>query len=122
MSNLVVNTLGDMEDDDECDEDVLVPNVRSVILEKVIEFCKHYKHVEEMAVIKTPLQTSNIEDIVQDWYVKFCKVDDQILFELVNAANFMDIKPLLELSCLAVAVSLKGKCEPEINRLFKRGS
>lgn len=30
-----------------------------------------------------------------------------MLFELVTAANFMDIKPLLDLTCLAVSVYIK---------------
>lgn len=30
-----------------------------------------------------------------------------MMFELVTAANFMDIKPLLDLTCLAVSVLIK---------------
>lgn len=125
MSNLVVDTLGeeDIEDeDDNFEQDVLIPNVKSEILEKVIEYCEHYKKVEEMSVIQTPLQSSKLEEVVQDWYVGFCKVEDKILFDIVSAANFMDIKPLLDLACLAVAVSLKGKSESEINKIFNIGN
>jgi hypothetical protein len=31
----------------------------------------------------------------QSWYATFVKVDRNMLFDLVAAANFMDIKPLL---------------------------
>jgi hypothetical protein len=31
-------------------------------------------------------------------------------FELVTAANFMDIKPLLDLTCLAVSISNQSAC------------
>lgn len=119
MSYLVVNTLGeDDEDEDEDDKDVYLPNVKTSVLKKVIEYCHHYKNVEEMTKIGTPLPSSKIEDVVQDWYVQFCRVSEKMLFQLVTAANFMDIKPLLDLSCFAVAVLLKGKTDSEIRQIF----
>jgi len=60
-----------------------------------------------MTQITTPLKSSKIEEIVQKWYADFVKVEQVLLFELVIAANFMDIKPLLDLTCLAVSVMIK---------------
>ncbi len=40
------------------------------------------------------------------------------LFELVAAANYMDIKPLLDLTCLAVSIWIKGKSAEEITQMF----
>ncbi len=119
MSNLVINTLGeDGEDEDEDDIEIIVSRVKTSVLKKVIEYCYHYRNVEEMTNIETPLPSSKIEDVVQDFYVQFCKVSEKMLFELVTAANFMDIKPLLDLSCFAVAVLLKGKTDSEIRQIF----
>jgi len=55
---------------------------------------------------------------VQTWYADFVKVEQPLLFELVTAANFMDIKPLLDLTCLAVSVSIKGKTASELRTIF----
>ena len=119
MSLLVVNTIdAEDEDDEDNDKDIYVPNVKTPVLEKVIEFCNHYKNVEEMTKIETPISSSKLEEVVQDWYVNFCKVEDKMLFELVTAANFMHISPLLDLSCLAVAVLLKGKNDSDIRQIF----
>jgi S-phase kinase-associated protein 1 len=104
MSKLVEATL-DEEGDEEI-SDVPLPNVKANVLVKVIEYCEHYKQ-EEMTAITTPLKSSKIEDLVQSWYVEFVRVDQTMLFELVTAANFMDIKPLLDLTCLAVSVMIK---------------
>lgn len=44
-----MTTLGDQEDDDDDGEDAVeipLPNVKSPVLEKVIEYCTHYKQVE----------------------------------------------------------------------------
>jgi S-phase kinase-associated protein 1 len=57
--------------------------------------------------ITTPLKSNHIGEIVQEWYATFVDVDQTLLFELVTAANFMDIKALLKLTCLAVSVLIK---------------
>ena len=41
-----------------------------------------------------------------------------MLFELILAANFMDIKSLLELSCAKVASLIKGKTIQETRKFF----
>jgi S-phase kinase-associated protein 1 len=105
MSKLVEATIDD-ETDEDTPSDVPLPNVKSSVLVKVIEYCEHY-NVDKMTDITTPLKSSKIEDLVQPWYSDFVKVDQVMLFELVTAANFMDIKPLLDLTCLAVSVMIK---------------
>merc|ERR1711976_895063 len=73
-----------------------------------------------MNEISTPLNGDTVEEIVkQEWYVNFCKVEREMLFNLVAAANYLDIKPLLDLTCLAVAVSIKGKSVEELRSIFK---
>jgi len=98
--------------------EIPLPNVKATVLAKVIEYCTHYKQVESMTSITTPLKSNRIEEIVQEWYADFVNVDQTLLFELVTAANFMDIKALLDLTCLAVSVLIKGKSAEEIRRIF----
>jgi hypothetical protein len=53
----------------------------------------------------------------QEWYQKFVSeehVDRDMLFELLTAANFMGIKPLLDLTCLKVTFQLTGKSADEV--------
>ncbi|KAL7479442.1 hypothetical protein ACHAW6_005171 [Cyclotella cf. meneghiniana] len=124
LSNLVVTTLGEEEHDDDNDDDqednaveIPLPNVKASVLAKVVEFCTHYKD-EPMKPITTPLASIVIDEIVQDFYARFVEVDQVMLFELVTAANFMDIKPLLDLTCLAVSIYIKGKSPDEIRKIF----
>eukprot|EP00581_Thalassiosira_minuscula_P012556 CAMPEP_0183730544 /NCGR_PEP_ID=MMETSP0737-20130205/33114_1 /TAXON_ID=385413 /ORGANISM="Thalassiosira miniscula, Strain CCMP1093" /LENGTH=167 /DNA_ID=CAMNT_0025963067 /DNA_START=136 /DNA_END=636 /DNA_ORIENTATION=- len=121
LSNLVVTTLGEDDSDEDNGGDMVeipLPNVKATVLAKVIEYCTHYKQEEPMTTITTPLKSNRIEEIVQEWYADFVNVDQQLLFELVTAANFMDIKALLDLTCLAVSVLIKGKSAEEIRRIF----
>lgn len=115
MSNIVKTTLEDDSDDDV--QEIPLPNVKATVLAKVIEYCTHYQ-IEPMTQITTPLKSSKFEEVVQQWYADFVKVEQVLLFELVTAANFMDIAPLLDLTCFAVAVLIKGKSAEEIRAIF----
>lgn len=58
----------------------------------------------------------------QEWYQKFVSeehVDRDMLFELLTAANFMGIKPLLDLTCLKVTFQLTGKSADEVGAFLR---
>lgn len=58
----------------------------------------------------------------QEWYQKFVdeqNADRDMLFELLTAANFMGIKPLLDLTCLKVTFMLTGKNREEIRDILR---
>lgn len=123
MSKLVQDTFEDVEDDDDDGEakEIPLPNVTAPVLQKVIEYCQHYQE-DKMTPIQTPLKSNILDELVQPWYATFVKVDRNMLFDLVAAANFMDIKPLLDLTCLAVAILIKGKSASELRQMFNISS
>eukprot|EP00543_Licmophora_paradoxa_P006791 CAMPEP_0202445092 /NCGR_PEP_ID=MMETSP1360-20130828/3980_1 /ASSEMBLY_ACC=CAM_ASM_000848 /TAXON_ID=515479 /ORGANISM="Licmophora paradoxa, Strain CCMP2313" /LENGTH=179 /DNA_ID=CAMNT_0049061243 /DNA_START=278 /DNA_END=815 /DNA_ORIENTATION=+ len=114
VSKLVADAIADSEDDV---IEVRLPNVKASILAKVIEYCEHYQQ-DVMTDITTPLKSSKIEDLVQQWYADYINIEQTMLFEMVTTANFMDIKPLLDLTCLAVSILIKGKTPEELRRIF----
>ena len=67
-----------------------------------------------MSEIEKPLKSANMHEVVQEWYANYVDVDQELLFELILAANYMDIKPLLDLTCATVASMIKGKTPEEI--------
>lgn len=92
-------------------------DVKSAALSKVTEFMIHYvDHPFEQ--IQKPLMSSNIRDVVPDWYADFIDVEHQLLFDLILAANYLDIKPLLDLTCATVASMVREKTPNEIKDHF----
>jgi hypothetical protein len=55
-----------------------------------------------------PLRSATLSDIVPEWDARFVEVEQEMLFELILAANYMDIKSLLDLTCAKVASMIKG--------------
>lgn len=45
-------------------------------------------------------------------------MDQEVLFELILAANYMDVKALLDLCCAKVASMMKGKTAEQIRKTF----
>jgi len=93
--------------------------VKSHVLAKVVAYCDHYIKVEAMTQIESkPFKTDKIEEMVQEWYVKFVQVDKVLMFEMVVAANYLDIRPMLELCCVSVVKLIVGKTADEIRPIF----
>ena len=104
-------TIKHMIEDDCADNEIPLPNVTSKILSKVLEYCK--KHVDAAAdKEKTP------DDELKVWDADFVKVDQNTLFDLILAANYLNIKSLLDLTCQTVADMIKGKTPEEIRKTF----
>jgi S-phase kinase-associated protein 1 len=111
MSELVKSMM-DEDEEDAGPAEIPLPNVKAQVLRKVIEFCEHHL-TEPMTEIEKPLKSQAMADVVQKWYADFVDLEQVLLFELILAANYMDIKPLLDLTCATVASMIKGKTVSE---------
>jgi S-phase kinase-associated protein 1 len=114
-----------IEDDDDADEDedqqpsIPLANVSSDTLEQVIIFLKNYA-IEPMIQLEQQLGSSFHENVSQEFYRKFIlDKSSGMVFKLANAANYLDIPPLLDLTCLKVSFDLMDKSAEEIRVLLK---
>jgi S-phase kinase-associated protein 1 len=58
------------------------------------------------------------KDDITEWDGTFIKVENEDLFEIILAANYLDIKPLLDLGCKTVANMIRGKTPEQIREMF----
>ncbi|GKT87833.1 E3 ubiquitin ligase complex SCF subunit scon-3 [Colletotrichum tofieldiae] len=107
-SMLIKNMLEDVGDDSISQENPIpIPNVNEAVLRKVIEWCEHHRN--------DPVQTQDDENDarkktteIEEWDQKFMQVDQEMLFEIILASNYLDIKPLLDV----------GQVPEEIRKTF----
>ena len=64
------------------------------------------------------MRSNELSDVVNPWYAEFVNLEQEVLFELILAANFMDIKSLLVLACAKVHSLIKGMTIPQIREYF----
>lgn len=109
-------TLKNMIDDlgEDLSSALPVHNVKSRELGKVLEWCKHR--------LETPDDKDkgieNIRDL-DEWEKAYVgNMDQPATFQLILAANYLDIKPLLNLLCKSVALQLAGKTPEQIKAYF----
>jgi len=102
---------------EEGEEEVIpLPNVNSAILRKVISWATHHK--DDPPPAEDDENKEKRTDDISSWDADFLKVDQGTLFELILAANYLDIKGLLDVTCKTVANMIKGKTPEEIRKTF----
>ncbi|CAL1405250.1 unnamed protein product [Linum trigynum] len=110
---MLSQTIKHMIEDDCADNGIPLPNVTAKILAMVIEYCKKHHGSPK------PDYAGAVEDeALKTWDKKFVKVDQDTLFDLILAANYLNIKELLDLTCKTVADMMSGKTPEEIRKIF----
>jgi len=106
---------------DDTSQEVPIPGVTGPILELVIQYMSHHKGTEPPLVEK-PLRSKLMKDVVSDkWDAEYIdRIGDnrQQLYDLILAANYMDIKSLLHLGCAKVASLIKGQPLEKIKEIL----
>jgi len=98
-------------------QSVPIPNVNESVLKKVIEWCEHHKN-DPPATADDDSDSRKKTTDIEEWDQKFMQVDQEMLFEIILASNYLDIKPLLDVGCKTVANMIKGKSPEEIRKTF----
>jgi len=106
-----------LEDCLEIKDPIPIPNVNDAVLTKVLEWCEQHKN-DPVPLTEEDTDTRKKSTDIEEWDQKFMQVDQEMLFEIILAANYLDIKPLLDVGCKTVANMIKGKSPEEIRKTF----
>ncbi|KAK0732817.1 Skp1 family, dimerization domain-containing protein [Apiosordaria backusii] len=116
-SVLIKNLIDDLGEEAVLAEPIPIPNVNTQVLRKVIDWCTHHKNDAAQSADDDNDNRKKTTDI-DEWDQKFMQVDQEMLFEIILAANYLDIKQLLDVGCKTVANMIKGKSPEEIRKTF----
>ena len=101
-----------------------IPGVLSPILAEVIVYMNHHKGVEP-PIVEKPLRSKVMKDVCKDPFdadfIDRIGENRQALYDLILAANYMDIKSLLHLGCAKVASLIKGQPLEKIKDILSTG-
>ncbi|KAM8711212.1 hypothetical protein ACLKA7_000362 [Drosophila subpalustris] len=103
---------------DEGDNSILpLPNVNSAILRKVLHWATYHAQDDPQEAQEDENKEKRTDDI-SSWDADFLKVDQGTLFELILAANYLNIQGLLDVTCKTCANMIKGKSLQDIRETF----
>lgn len=105
-------------DDDQDGAIVPLPNVDSKILRLILRWAEQHKDDSIPADDGDGKDEEKRSDKIPAWDADFLKVDQATLYEITLAANYLDIKGLLDSSCKTIANMIKGKSAEEIKKTF----
>ncbi len=85
----------------------------------VVDFCRMLvKYDADREEVSDDYQKIQLEDTLNGWKRHFIDVDQAVLYELIMAANYLNVAELLELCCKEVARLIKGRAPEEIRSYF----
>lgn len=103
--------LDDCDFDDDDGSPIPLPNVHSDTLERVLRYAEHHKD-DDTKTFTRP------KDFIAYWDEQFLDVDRGRLFELILAANYLDIGSLFSTACRVAESLMKGKSAKELRVFF----
>eukprot|EP00092_Neocalanus_flemingeri_P024049 GFUD01026085.1.p1 GENE.GFUD01026085.1~~GFUD01026085.1.p1 ORF type:complete len:162 (+),score=62.91 GFUD01026085.1:81-566(+) len=104
-----------LENCDDTGEDVPLPTISSDQLKKVVEWLEQHRgDLDRLEGVEKDYNSDNIPE----WDKKFFDLSQVELFDLILAANYLDIKAMLDLLAKSVANLMKGKTAEEIRETF----
>ena len=117
-SVLIKTMLEDLGMDEDDDEAVPIPNVNAAILKLVIQWATYHTFWDPKECLCKDDENSDKDISIDAWDASFLKVDQATLFELIRAANYLDMKGLIDITCRTVVNLMKGKAVEELRQCF----
>jgi len=114
-SELIRNLVEDMGEGEAVTQPIPLPMVNSTVLAKVLAWCSHHRSTGDLPIENDRPQRTEVGQWDLDF---FTAVDQQMLFDIIMAANYLDIPELLGLACQVVADSMKGLTPEELRQKF----
>merc|ERR1712098_718090 len=102
--------------------------VTSAVLPIIIDYLKRHDG-KAPRDIKKPINSQHLKELLLENGMKLGDVEKadvelmeslpkEAIFEVILAANYMDIRPLLHLGCAKIATLIKGKSPEEIKKIL----
>ena len=97
---------------------IVLQKVSMNIMKKVLQYIEHVINYPPAPIIEKPLKSGKLNELVGEWYATFIDIPQDEIFEIINAADYLGVKSLLDLGCAKIATMMRGKKAKEVIALF----
>lgn len=84
---------------------------------KILEYVKYNKD-NPAPIIEKPIKTGKLHLLVGEWYASFVDLKQDEIFDLINSAEVLGLKSLVDLGCAKIASLMRKKKPKEIVAMF----
>ncbi|KAJ1436305.1 S-phase kinase-associated protein 1-like [Sesbania bispinosa] len=95
---------------------IILPDISRETLSMINNYVK--KHADANAELAVGKASKGHKKSLHVWDTEFMKVDQDTLYKLIMAAQYLKIEDLLDLGCQTVANMIKGKSPDNIREMF----
>ena len=99
-------------------EEIPIKTLDSTTLYYIKEYLEYYENNKPKKIIY-PLPKKDFKECVEEWDYNFINVDIETIYNIMVAANFFDIKSLVDLTAAKIASMIRGKSPKEIRDILK---
>lgn len=112
-SATLTNMLADAGGDN-VDLPIPLDSITAKVMGQVIQYLEHIAENQTEKVDKSVLKDKELNE----WEKKFCDMPFPEMTQLILAANFLDIKHLLDITCKSIADQMRGLTPEQIREKF----
>lgn len=94
-----------------------LPKVNAKILKLVLRWSRHHQHDPVVNVDMELPPFGRCSNDISEWDLQFFRVDDSTVYDIMLAANFLDIKELLVTAAKTIANKIKSKTLEQLGML-----
>jgi len=106
------------EDGFNYDDPIPLTEITKETFEKVLVYLEHISSGKVPPEISKPVGSSDMRKITTEFYANFVDVDDDHVQDLIIAANWFDIKGLLDLCCAKMGSMIRDLTIPQFRVKF----
>lgn len=123
ISKLLTTVTNNSSNNDDCSDDKMkethnvieIHKINSLVLGIIVDFMDFYQQ-NVMPEIEQPLLhwEQFVENLGYDFYREYTNKSIAELLPIIEAANYMEIDPLLNLTCVSLGSIMKGKTPEQL--------
>ena len=89
------------------------------VVTKVFDFIKHEMEGDKLPEIPRPCPSPRLQDFLPMWFANYIDLQSlEDIYDLIAAANYLDVPSLVELGCAKVGSMMQNKDITELRVMF----